>query len=59
MAIYKRDIDFQKLDKMRQNWTKLDTIGQHQTNGQHWTKLDKIGQNWTKLDKQTKLDKSI
>ena len=28
MAIYKRDIDFQKLDKMRQNWTFLDKKGQ-------------------------------
>ena len=35
MAIYKRDIDFQKLDKMRQNWTKM----------------DKMRQNWTLLDK--------
>ena len=47
MAIYKRDIDFQKLDKMRQNWTKLDKNGQNETKLDTIGQMDNIGQNWT------------
>ena len=41
-SYYKRDINFDKLDKISKNWTIFAKIGQR------WTKMDKSLIRWTK-----------